>query len=52
MIYRPKKIDYECKICGYILSDEETYENNCICNNCLVHGNENEEDCYSWLDYK
>ena len=55
MIYRQKKRDYECKVCGYILSDDEVDENNGLCNRCLIGGSkkeEVEEDYDYWLDYK
>ena len=31
-----KKNDYECRVCGYILSDEEKDYNNGVCNCCLM----------------
>lgn len=52
MIRRMKKMDYECRECGRILSDQEAEENNGMCNNCLISGNKEEEDYYNWLDYR
>lgn len=31
-----KKNDYECKVCGYILSDDEKDYNDGVCNCCLM----------------
>lgn len=51
---RQNKRDYECRVCGCILDDEEMEENNCICNICVVNGSkkEGEEDYNYWVDYK
>lgn len=38
---KSKKHDYECKVCGYILSDDERDYNNGICNCCLMENNDN-----------
>lgn len=38
---RLKKYDYECRVCGYILSDDERDYNNGICNCCLMDGESN-----------
>lgn len=51
MSERPKKRDYECRSCGYILEDEEIDENGGICNRCLISG-EDEGGRYDWEDYK
>lgn len=52
MSSRPKKRDYECRVCGCILDDEEMEENNYICNICLISGEEEREDNYYWVDYR
>lgn len=52
MTKKPNKRDYECRICGCVLTDEEVEENNCVCNVCLIDNLECEEDYYSWEEYK
>lgn len=45
-----KKNDYECRACGYILSDEEKDYNDGICNCCLMDSRE--EDYHNKYDKK
>ena len=50
-----KKLDYECRSCGYILDDVELENNGELCNECLLNVDysvlSDEEDEY-WEEYK
>lgn len=42
--------DYECRICEKIISDKELYNNDGICNECLLEENYKINDTYQGLN--